>query len=186
MAETCTHPKLDRPKPQTMNFVKSSMGQLEESKSDESQIADKPQIWQATNLNDLCTHLKSTKLDESSDDEAKTRIQSNDQHALDTPITNADIQNVVQADVPACTRRADEICADGFSSSNLAGTNSGEEAAAAAAGGARRTPPETRFLCQPALEELTRSVRTDSPRQIWPEQIPAKRRRRRRRAAHGV
>ncbi|KZV30149.1 hypothetical protein F511_43716 [Dorcoceras hygrometricum] len=32
----------------------------------------------------------------------------------------------------ACTRRADEICADGFSSSNLVRTNSGEEAAAAA------------------------------------------------------
>ncbi|KZV26470.1 hypothetical protein F511_36553 [Dorcoceras hygrometricum] len=40
--------------------------------------------------------------------------------------------------------------------------------------------PETRFLRQPALEELTRSARTDSPRQIWPEQIPAKRRLRRR------
>ncbi|KZV30310.1 nitrate reductase [Dorcoceras hygrometricum] len=35
----------------------------------------------------------------------------------------------------ACTRRPDEIGADGFSSSNLAGTNSGEEAAAAASGG---------------------------------------------------
>ncbi|KZV29178.1 hypothetical protein F511_36176 [Dorcoceras hygrometricum] len=33
------------------------------------------------------------------------------------------------------TERADEICVDGFSSSNLAGTNSGEEAAAATAGG---------------------------------------------------
>ncbi|KZV44943.1 hypothetical protein F511_29629 [Dorcoceras hygrometricum] len=32
-----------------------------------------------------------------------------------------------------CTRRSDEIGADGFSSSRLAGTNSGEEAAAAAA-----------------------------------------------------
>ncbi|KZV37461.1 hypothetical protein F511_14877 [Dorcoceras hygrometricum] len=38
----------------------------------------------------------------------------------------------------ACTRRPDEICVDGFSSSNLAGTISGEEAAAAAASGARR------------------------------------------------
>ncbi|KZV19916.1 hypothetical protein F511_18725 [Dorcoceras hygrometricum] len=36
MTETCTHPKLDRPKLQTMNFVKSSMGHPEESKSDES------------------------------------------------------------------------------------------------------------------------------------------------------
>ncbi|KZV23044.1 hypothetical protein F511_25058 [Dorcoceras hygrometricum] len=43
--------------------------------------------------------------------------------------------------------------------------------------------PEARFLRQPALEELMRSTRTDSPRQIWPEQIPAKRRRRRRRLA---
>ncbi|KZV35452.1 hypothetical protein F511_30829 [Dorcoceras hygrometricum] len=41
-AETCTHPKLDRPKPQTKNFVKSSMGQPEEAKFDESQIAAKP------------------------------------------------------------------------------------------------------------------------------------------------
>ncbi|KZV40055.1 hypothetical protein F511_24721 [Dorcoceras hygrometricum] len=38
--------------------------------------------------------------------------------------------------------------------------------------------PETRFLRQPALEELTRSARTDSSRQVWPEQILAKRRRR--------
>ncbi|KZV34119.1 hypothetical protein F511_12814 [Dorcoceras hygrometricum] len=37
---------------------------------------------------------------------------------------------------------------------------------------------ETGFLRQPALEGLTRSVRTDSPRQIWPETIF-------RRAAHG-
>ncbi|KZT76101.1 hypothetical protein F511_46874 [Dorcoceras hygrometricum] len=34
----------------------------------------------------------------------------------------------------ACTRRPDEIYADGFSSSNLAETISGEEAAAAASG----------------------------------------------------
>ncbi|KZV31920.1 hypothetical protein F511_04234 [Dorcoceras hygrometricum] len=38
---------------------------------------------------------------------------------------------------------------------------------------------ETGFLHQPALEGLTRSAWTDSPRQDWPEQIPAKRRRRR-------
>ncbi|KZT75844.1 hypothetical protein F511_47130 [Dorcoceras hygrometricum] len=35
----------------------------------------------------------------------------------------------------ACTRRPDEIGADGFSSSNLAGTNSVEAAAAACTGG---------------------------------------------------
>ncbi|KZV42556.1 hypothetical protein F511_19910 [Dorcoceras hygrometricum] len=35
--------------------------------------------------------------------------------------------------------------------------------------------PETGFLRQPALEGLTRSARTDSPRQDWPEQFPAKR-----------
>ncbi|KZV54064.1 putative WRKY transcription factor 3 [Dorcoceras hygrometricum] len=47
--------------------------------------------------------------------------------------------------------------------------------------------PDARLLRQPALEGLTRSARTDSPRQIWPEQFPANRRRRRRRrqAAHG-
>ncbi|KZV32098.1 hypothetical protein F511_25222, partial [Dorcoceras hygrometricum] len=33
--------------------------------------------------------------------------------------------------------------------------------------------PETGFLRQPALEGLTRSTRTDSPRQDWPEQFPA-------------
>ncbi|KZV56584.1 hypothetical protein F511_27172 [Dorcoceras hygrometricum] len=38
--------------------------------------------------------------------------------------------------------------------------------------------PETGFLRQPALEGLTRSAWTDSPRQDWPEQILAKRRRR--------
>ncbi|KZV39100.1 hypothetical protein F511_13552 [Dorcoceras hygrometricum] len=32
---------------------------------------------------------------------------------------------------------------------------------------------ETGFLRQPALEGLTRSARTDSPRQDWPEQFPA-------------
>ncbi|KZV42432.1 hypothetical protein F511_12658 [Dorcoceras hygrometricum] len=37
--------------------------------------------------------------------------------------------------------------------------------------------PETGFLRQPALEGLTRSARTDSPPQDWPEQIPGKRRR---------
>ncbi|KZV34429.1 hypothetical protein F511_23403 [Dorcoceras hygrometricum] len=31
--------------------------------------------------------------------------------------------------------------------------------------------PETGFLRQPALEGLTRSARTDSPRQDWPETI---------------
>ncbi|KZV39372.1 hypothetical protein F511_43372 [Dorcoceras hygrometricum] len=31
--------------------------------------------------------------------------------------------------------------------------------------------PETRFLRQPALEELMRSARTDSPRQDWPKTI---------------
>ncbi|KZV30455.1 hypothetical protein F511_23380 [Dorcoceras hygrometricum] len=46
MAEPSTHPTLDRPKLQTKNFVKSSMGQPEEEKSDESKIAVKPQIWQ--------------------------------------------------------------------------------------------------------------------------------------------
>ncbi|KZV40768.1 hypothetical protein F511_13087 [Dorcoceras hygrometricum] len=35
------------------------------------------------------------------------------------------------------------------------------------------------FLRQPTLEGLTRSAWMDSPRQDWPEQIPAKRRRRR-------
>ncbi|KZV56892.1 hypothetical protein F511_15811 [Dorcoceras hygrometricum] len=44
IAETCTHPKLDKPKFQTINFVKSSMGHREGTKSDESQIAAKPQI----------------------------------------------------------------------------------------------------------------------------------------------
>ncbi|KZV36695.1 hypothetical protein F511_14798 [Dorcoceras hygrometricum] len=34
---------------------------------------------------------------------------------------------------------------------------------------------DSRFLRQPALEGLTRSARTDSPRQDWPEQIPAAR-----------
>ncbi|KZV56948.1 mucin-2-like [Dorcoceras hygrometricum] len=38
--------------------------------------------------------------------------------------------------------------------------------------------PKTGFLRQPTLEGLMRSARTDSPRQDWPEQIPAKRRRR--------
>ncbi|KZV33746.1 protein phosphatase 2a, regulatory subunit [Dorcoceras hygrometricum] len=37
---------------------------------------------------------------ESSDDEAQNRFQSEDQHALDTPITNTDIQNIAQAGVP--------------------------------------------------------------------------------------
>ncbi|KZV37647.1 hypothetical protein F511_03953 [Dorcoceras hygrometricum] len=46
IVETCTHPKLDKSKLQTMNFVKSCMEQPEESKSDESQIAAIPQIWQ--------------------------------------------------------------------------------------------------------------------------------------------
>ncbi|KZV43747.1 acylamino-acid-releasing enzyme-like [Dorcoceras hygrometricum] len=41
IAETSTHPKLDRPKLQTMNFVKFSLGQ-----SDESQTAAKPQNCQ--------------------------------------------------------------------------------------------------------------------------------------------
>ncbi|KZV24651.1 hypothetical protein F511_35250 [Dorcoceras hygrometricum] len=45
--------------------------------------------------------------------------------------------------------------------------------------------PETGFLRQPALEGLTRSARTDSPRQGWPEQIPTKWRWRRRRAPGG-
>ncbi|KZV41306.1 hypothetical protein F511_38697 [Dorcoceras hygrometricum] len=34
--------------------------------------------------------------------------------------------------------------------------------------------PETGFLRQPALEGLMRSARTDSPRQDWPEQFPAR------------
>ncbi|KZV48298.1 hypothetical protein F511_18813 [Dorcoceras hygrometricum] len=38
--------------------------------------------------------------------------------------------------------------------------------------------PETGFLHQPALEGLTRSARTDSPRQDWPEQFSGERRRR--------
>ncbi|KZV19762.1 hypothetical protein F511_06293 [Dorcoceras hygrometricum] len=40
--EICTHPKLDMPKLQTMNFVKSIMGKPEESKFDELQIAAIP------------------------------------------------------------------------------------------------------------------------------------------------
>ncbi|KZV15547.1 hypothetical protein F511_32197 [Dorcoceras hygrometricum] len=43
--------------------------------------------------------------------------------------------------------------------------------------------PESRLLCQPALEALTNSARTDSPRKTRPELFPAKRWRRR--AAHG-
>ncbi|KZV30209.1 hypothetical protein F511_38710 [Dorcoceras hygrometricum] len=43
--------------------------------------------------------------------------------------------------------------------------------------------PEPRLLCQPALEALTNSARTDSPRKTRPERFPAKRWRRR--AAHG-
>ncbi|KZV24053.1 lysosomal Pro-X carboxypeptidase-like [Dorcoceras hygrometricum] len=39
--------------------------------------------------------------------------------------------------------------------------------------------PDSRLLRQHALKGLTRSARMDSPRQIWPEQIPAKRRWRR-------
>ncbi|KZV48274.1 hypothetical protein F511_41944 [Dorcoceras hygrometricum] len=42
--------------------------------------------------------------------------------------------------------------------------------------------PETKLLRQPALEALTNSARTDSPRKTRPERFPAKRRRR---AAHG-
>ncbi|KZV19386.1 hypothetical protein F511_04247 [Dorcoceras hygrometricum] len=45
VAETSTHPKMDKPKLQTINFVKSSLGQPEEYKSDESQIAGKHHIW---------------------------------------------------------------------------------------------------------------------------------------------
>ncbi|KZV15702.1 hypothetical protein F511_34156 [Dorcoceras hygrometricum] len=51
-------------------------------------------------LEDLCTRLESTNLYESSDDEAQNGFQARDQHALDTPITNDDIQNVAQAGVP--------------------------------------------------------------------------------------
>ncbi|KZV31856.1 protein EXPORTIN 1A [Dorcoceras hygrometricum] len=36
--------------------------------------------------------------------------------------------------------------------------------------------PEPRLLCQPALEALTNSARTDSPRKTRPERFPAKRR----------
>ncbi|KZV35455.1 hypothetical protein F511_18022 [Dorcoceras hygrometricum] len=43
--------------------------------------------------------------------------------------------------------------------------------------------PEPRLLPQPALEALTNSARTDSPRKTRPERFPAKRWRRR--AAHG-
>ncbi|KZV27033.1 hypothetical protein F511_07854 [Dorcoceras hygrometricum] len=46
MSEPSTHPQLDRTKLQTMDFVKSSTGQPEEAQSDESNIADKPPIWQ--------------------------------------------------------------------------------------------------------------------------------------------
>ncbi|KZV52558.1 heterogeneous nuclear ribonucleoprotein Q-like [Dorcoceras hygrometricum] len=46
IAETSTHPKLDKPKIQIMNFVKSSFGHPEEYKYDESQITAKHQIWQ--------------------------------------------------------------------------------------------------------------------------------------------
>ncbi|KZV39986.1 hypothetical protein F511_21045 [Dorcoceras hygrometricum] len=44
--------------------------------------------------------------------------------------------------------------------------------------------PEPRLLRQPALEGVTRSARTDSPRKNCPEQIPAKRRRRTTAAAY--
>ncbi|KZV06633.1 hypothetical protein F511_45886 [Dorcoceras hygrometricum] len=44
-------------------------------------------------------------------------------------------------------------------------------------------PPDPRLLRQTALEVLTRSARSDSPRKTRPEQIPAKWRRRRRRTA---
>ncbi|KZT76109.1 hypothetical protein F511_46866 [Dorcoceras hygrometricum] len=43
--------------------------------------------------------------------------------------------------------------------------------------------PDPRLLRQTALEVLTRSARSDSPRKTRPEQIPAKWRRRRRRTA---
>ncbi|KZV32771.1 hypothetical protein F511_31732 [Dorcoceras hygrometricum] len=46
ITEMSTHPKLDNPKLQTMNFVKSRMGQPDGSKSDELQIAAIPQICQ--------------------------------------------------------------------------------------------------------------------------------------------
>ncbi|KZV19950.1 hypothetical protein F511_25308 [Dorcoceras hygrometricum] len=43
--------------------------------------------------------------------------------------------------------------------------------------------PDSRLLRQTALEVLTRSARSDSPRKTRPERIPAKLRRRRRRTA---
>ncbi|KZV27947.1 hypothetical protein F511_35369 [Dorcoceras hygrometricum] len=44
IAETSTHPKMDKPKLQTMKFLKYILGQPEEYKSDESQNAAKHQI----------------------------------------------------------------------------------------------------------------------------------------------
>ncbi|KZV50704.1 hypothetical protein F511_19616 [Dorcoceras hygrometricum] len=45
-AETSCTPQLDRTKFQTMNFVRSSVGQPVEAQSDEVKIAAKPPIWQ--------------------------------------------------------------------------------------------------------------------------------------------
>ncbi|KZV52015.1 hypothetical protein F511_10235 [Dorcoceras hygrometricum] len=46
MAKPSTHPQLDSTKLHTMRFLKSSTGQPEEAKFEESPIAAKPPIWQ--------------------------------------------------------------------------------------------------------------------------------------------
>ncbi|KZV17893.1 U-box domain-containing protein 18-like [Dorcoceras hygrometricum] len=62
-----------------------------------SDIASVTRSTSASKLNDLRTHLESANLEESSDDDAQNRGQADDQHALDMPITNADIRDVAQA-----------------------------------------------------------------------------------------
>ncbi|KZV55151.1 hypothetical protein F511_30341 [Dorcoceras hygrometricum] len=58
---------------------------------------------------------------------------------------------------------------------------SGRRAVIACDNARPRPRPETRFLRQPALEELMRSTRMDSPRRIGRNEFPAKRAT----AAHG-
>ncbi|KZV57991.1 hypothetical protein F511_12480 [Dorcoceras hygrometricum] len=94
IADTSIHPKQDKPKLQTMSFVKSSLGQSEESKSDESQTAAKPKIWQGRiPLEDLIA-------------EAPSLTQSNSPQAARTPSTSTteNRRTICSANIMVCSK----------------------------------------------------------------------------------
>ncbi|KZV27089.1 hypothetical protein F511_36089 [Dorcoceras hygrometricum] len=140
-----------------------------------------------------CTRpYASTNLDESTDDEALTRIQAAEQHALETPITNADVQNVAQADVPGNIEVIDftnvqdqQITGTLMASRLLAPTNSMRELALQRLNDRRLIRSTTRISTPSPVctRKPTKISRTESPHRDGQNKFRRQHRRRRRRRA---